>query len=265
MANTVAKIDQSFDKMVMEHVHKNQRRTICLSVRGGEAVLCGEAVSVDLVMENLEEMTVGELIEAMKVMDEGEEKITFKTSKQVSFPPFRVKFKGRLWTAQKARTELTKILGILGFCKGGPKKFKVMSDEPEGWPDAYSFETFEHPSYANLKTTNDIIESILGHHGVDVQLHPYVTEEPPPPQKRKKSTQKQVIQAEDVEMGADVDPNDNSVVEDDEHQASEAVSPPKKKQNTCAYEELRNRNIAERLAVAKSLGIMPLSKEMDNL
>ena len=263
MANTVAKIDQSFDKMVMEHVHKNQRRTLCLSVRGGEAVLCGEANSVDLAMENLKEMTVGELLEAMKVMDDGEEKITFKTSSQVSFPPFQVKFKGRLWTAQKARSELTKILCILGFGKGGPKKFKVMSDEPEGWPDAYSFETFEHPSYANLKTTNDIIESILGHHGVDAYLHPYATEEPPEPQKRKRKAKKQTLETEDVEMGAEDDPNDNTVVEDDEDQASEVVSPPNKKRNIGAYEEIRERNIVERLAMAKSLGIIPHSKEMD--
>ena len=64
MANK--KIDQNFDKMVKEHVCKNQRRSICLSLRDGEAVLCGEENSVDLVLENLESMTVGELIEAMK-------------------------------------------------------------------------------------------------------------------------------------------------------------------------------------------------------
>ena len=72
-----------------------------------------------------------------------------------------------------------------------------------------------------------------------------------------------MIETQDVELDAEVDPNDNSVVEDDEDQGSEAVAPPNKKQNTCAYDELRNRNIAERLAMAKSLGIMPLSKEMD--
>ena len=65
---------------------------------------------------------------------------------------------------------------------------------------------------------------------------------------------------ENIEIGTEVHP---SVVEDDEHQASEAVAPPNKKQNTCAYEELRNKNIAERLAMTKSLGIIPLSKEMD--
>ena len=190
----------------MEHVHKNQRRAICLSVRNGQTVLCGEENSVNLAMENLEEMTVGELLEAMKVMDAGagNEKITFKTTQQVSFPSFKAKFQGRLWTAQKARSELTKILGILGFGKGGPRRFKVVSDEPEGWPDDISFETFEHPSYATLKTTNDIIKSIMEHHGVDAHLHPYEMEEPPTPEKRK---QKEKIMNEVLD-----DPNDNSIV-----------------------------------------------------
>ena len=115
MANTAAKIDEIFDNAVMEHVHTNQRRAICLSVRNGETVLCGEANSVSLAMENLEEMTVGELLEAMKVMDAGagNEKITFKTTQQVSFPSFKAKFQGRLWTAQKARSELTIILAFM--------------------------------------------------------------------------------------------------------------------------------------------------------
>ena len=129
MANK--KIDQNFDKMMREYVCKNQRRSICLSLRDGEAVLCGEENSVDLVLENLESMTVGELIEAMKVMDTIEDPITFKTSKQeneISFPPFAVKFKGRLWTAQKARGALIKILNLLGFGKGGLKSFKVATD-----------------------------------------------------------------------------------------------------------------------------------------
>ena len=71
-----------------------------------------------------------------------------------------------------------------------------------------------------MKTINDIIESILGHYGADAYLHPYTTEEPPAPQKRRK----QILETEDVEMGAEDDPNDNSVVEDNEDHANEVES-----------------------------------------
>ena len=72
----------NFDKMVKKHVCKNQRRSICLSVSNGEALLFGEENSVDIVLESIEKMTVGELLEAMKVMDTVEEPMTFKTSEQ---------------------------------------------------------------------------------------------------------------------------------------------------------------------------------------
>ena len=256
MANK--KIDQNFDKMMREYVCKNQRRSICLSLRDGEAVLCGEENSVDLALENLESMTVGELIEAMKVMDTIEDPITFKTSKQeneISFPPFAVKFKGRLWTAQKARGALIKILNLLGFGKGGLKSFKVATDEPEGWPDEYSFELFKHPSYVNMKACNDIIESLMRYHGVDAHLHPHITEEPPTPQKRKRKGRKAEETVED-------DPNDNSVVENLDEDASEEVSPPEKRRKEKGeYEKMRYRNVAERRALEKSLGIIPHSQE----
>jgi hypothetical protein len=54
--------------------------------------------------------------------------------------------------------------------KGEPR---VAALEPEGWPDEHSFVAFEHPSYANLNTANDIIEGILGYHGFDAKYHPY--------------------------------------------------------------------------------------------
>ena len=71
-----------------------------------------------------------------------------------------------------ARERLSIIMNILGFGKGGTKKFKVAAHEPEGWPDEHSFVAFEHPSYANLNTANDIIEGILGYHGFDAKSHP---------------------------------------------------------------------------------------------
>ena len=163
MSRKTMKIDQNFDKKLSEHVCKNRRRTLCLSLRGTQVVLSGEENCVDLALDNKDEMTVGELMEAIKVMgsEEEDEDMRFKTSEQVVFPPFRVKFKGRLWTTLKAREELGIILSILGFGKGGSRKFNIAADEPAGWPDEHSFETFEHPSHTSLKVANEIIESLF--------------------------------------------------------------------------------------------------------
>ena len=95
-----------------------------------------------------------------------------------------VKFKGRNWTLERARAQLQIYLNILGFGKGGSKKYKSEADEPEGWPD------FLHPSYAKLGTINDIIASLLQFHGYDVQHHTIDDEEDGeedvvPPKRRK--------------------------------------------------------------------------------
>ena len=211
------KVDQNFDKIVEDHVTKNQRRTICISIRGTQAVLSGEENCVDLVKENLEDMTVGELLEAMKLMDNDDQGVMrYKTTEEVVFPPFNVKFKGRLWTLQTARDQLGSVLQVLGFGKRGIKKFKVVADEPEGWPDEYSFETFVHPSHANMKMVNDIVKSILKHHGFDADNHPFIEDEPPTPvkvQSRKRKALEEIRDETENIEGAD--DNDNSKNEEE--------------------------------------------------
>ena len=78
-------------------------------------------------------MTVGELLEAMKLMDNDDQwTMRNKTTEEVFFPIFKVKFKGRLWTLQKARDQLGCVLYVLGFGNRGIKKFKFAADESEG-------------------------------------------------------------------------------------------------------------------------------------
>ena len=120
------------------------------------------------------------------------------------------------------------------------------------WPDAHSFETFEHTSYANMKAANEIIESVLGHHGTDVNIHPFTTEEPEPPvsaRRRKRKAEEKTNENEDVE-----DKNDNSVHDEEEELAG-------KKRKICPYEQLRKRNIAEKRAKEHELGIILHSME----
>ena len=164
------KADQTFDKVLKEHVVKKNRRTLCISIRGSQAVLSGDAEAVTFAQENMENMTVEELMDIMKNMDS--EELEFKTTQKVVFPPMFAKFKGRRWTLNRARDQLNIYLNILGFGKGGSRKYKVPTDEPEGWPDEHSFVNFEHPSYAKLNTVNDILESILSFHGSDANNHP---------------------------------------------------------------------------------------------
>ena len=82
----------------------------------------------------------------------------------------KVKLKGSLWTVQNARDQLSTYLNISGFGKGETKKFKEATDEADGWPDEHSFETFEHPSYANMDDVNNIKESLLKHDGFDLKI-----------------------------------------------------------------------------------------------
>ena len=251
MSKNQIKADQTFDKMLKDHVTNKGRRTLCISIRGSQAVLSGEEDSVVLANENLNEMTVADLIEAMQGMEKDH-------AEKITFPPMKVKFIGCRWSLQVARDQLSIFMNILGFGKGGTKKFKVAAHEPDGWPDEHSFEAFEHPSYANLNMVNDIIQSILDYHGFDAKSHPYTGEEPktPPPKKKKKKVVK-VVERMTVEEANEDDPNDNSITSDEE---SRPVVGPSRKRVLSPYEVMREDNITERLKLMKSIGLVPHSK-----
>ena len=92
-----------------------------MSICGNQVILSGEENSVELARENLESMTVADLMEAMKVMENDnneEEEMRYKSTEKVEFPPMKVKFRGRLWTLQKARdqqwSKKSKLLRVTG-------------------------------------------------------------------------------------------------------------------------------------------------------
>ena len=251
-------------KILKDHVVNKSRRTVCLSVRGSQVVFSGEENSVILAKENMEDMTVADLVEAMKAMDDEPEGLKYKTTETVVFPPMKVKFKGRRWNISAAREQLTIYLNILGFGKGGTRKYKDPADEPEGWPDEHSFLTFEHPAYSKLAIANDIIESLLHHHGIDAQSHPYVGQEPktPPPKTKKR---KRKCQEEEEEEEAD--PNDNSIGEDGLDAEKDVVAREEDdldvvggKDDLSDYEKLREKNIAELNQFRAENDILPHSK-----
>ena len=281
MSKRNLKIDQTFDKFLAEHVAINGRMSFCISIRGSQAVISGEQEIVTLAQENLETITLKDIVENMKRIEKNDTEKHFETSQKVDFPPMEVKFKGQLWTTKKARTQLSTYLNILGFGKKGSRKFKEANDEPAGWPQEHSFETFAHPSYATLDVANDIIESIMNHHGFDAANHPFETEEPEATIQKKRKRKDYPRDIIEENSDAENDLNDNSFNEGQEIQEStnqkrfrvgdddyetldidEEVVPEGK--NTEAvlspYELLRVQNIREKEEFLKKNGIMPISE-----
>ena len=263
--NSEIRADKAFEKNLKEHVVSKKRTTLCLSVRGTQLVFSGEENSVMLAKENMEEMTVADLVEAMKAMDAVQEDLKYRTTEVVSFPPFMVKFRGRRWNIKIAREQLAIILNILGFGKGGTKQYQKAADEPAGWPDEHSFVTFTNPANANLKTASDIMESVL-------YYHPFLGSEPSPPteriRKRKRTAEPPVFIPRDEEE--DINENDNSIGSEEEHNlviddselyGEPAETPPCSHAKTkSAYELIREQNLADLEIFKKTHDILPASK-----
>ena len=60
-----------FKGVLKDHVAKKKRRTLCISIRGSQAVFSGDEESVTFAQENMEHMTVEKLLGAMKDMEQG--------------------------------------------------------------------------------------------------------------------------------------------------------------------------------------------------
>ena len=56
------------------------RRTLCISIRGSQVVFSGEENCVLMASENLENMTISELAEAMKGIVDDSDGLSYKTS-----------------------------------------------------------------------------------------------------------------------------------------------------------------------------------------
>ena len=70
LSKKIVKADQVFDKVLKEHVEKKKCRTLCISIRGDQAVLSGDEKTVSFAKENMESMTLEELMEVMKTMED---------------------------------------------------------------------------------------------------------------------------------------------------------------------------------------------------
>ena len=242
------KADQIFDKVVKEHVEKKKRRALCITIRGDQAVLSGDEEFVDFVKANKESMTLEEMLGVIKSLEDGS--YNYKTTQQVQFPPMSSRFKSSRWTLEKARDQLQMVLNIVGFGKGGSRKYRVEADEPEGWPDEHSFVDFVHPSYAKLDVVNDIIVGILAYHGYDAEKHPFLDEELDVDEQDEDEQEEAIVHVEpeeDLENHApsmDMNDNDNEDNEEETDTGDEEVDEEIPKLSE--YERLRARNISEK-------------------
>ena len=118
------KADKKYEASVKIHFEKQKRRTLCFSVRGERIVISGEENAIDFTLLNMESMTVKEMMDVIKTMDDVVN-MKYKTTETVVFPPIKSKFKGKKWSLLIARNELTACLNILVFGKGGVRKCRV--------------------------------------------------------------------------------------------------------------------------------------------
>ena len=272
LSKKIVKADQVFDKVLKEHVEKKKRRTLCISIRGDQAVLSGDDKTVQFVTENMESMTVEELLDVMKTMEDENPK--YKTTQQIRFPPMFAKFKGCHWKLERARDQLQIYLNILGFGKGGSRKYRVEADEPEGWPDEHSFVDFLHPLYAKLSVVNDIIESILRFHGYEANTHPSLEDDD------EDEEQNLEDEVQDEEPLHQVNNQNDSINTENDNESDQSLEledddeePPAEENNQngdnnleedraelSPYERLRDNNINERKRKMEEAGIFPHSQ-----
>ena len=120
MDKKAVKADQKFEASLKLHIEKQKRRTLCFSVRGDQIVMSGKENALDFTLLNMESMTVKEMMDVIKTMED-DVNMKYKTRGTVVFPPLKEKFKGKKWSLLIARNELTTCLNILGFAKGWSK------------------------------------------------------------------------------------------------------------------------------------------------
>ena len=89
MSRKVFRKNQTFDKVLSDHVKKDGQVSLCFSIRGNQTVISGERRSVEFATDNLDKVTLAELLHAMKSVDQEVEGVKeYKTTERVEFPPW---------------------------------------------------------------------------------------------------------------------------------------------------------------------------------
>ena len=158
--------DKMLGKAIEEYVEKSKRTVLVVTEFDQRA-----EVIVSSRIKKLAKKT--ELIKALKELFEHDDEkdaatddYILQSDKRFHLPKLAVPFKDaeRGWNNDVVVDQATLYLNILGYGKGGNKslsdtKFKK-AEKPEWWDNDNNFQKYSHPSKAEMKVNEDVIESI---------------------------------------------------------------------------------------------------------
>ena len=243
------KNDKSLARKIKSHVESCHKHTFAVSIIDGQVFLMGEQGVLSFMEAEAKHVTIHELLKKLAEdhgtkSGDGEEDAQLKYSEVIFpvFPKLSVPFKSRKWAFDVARAHLLRIFHILGFGHGSVKKYGRETDEPAGWPQHHSWEEFGKkggPNHASIRLANDVIESILSHHGYDAHTHhveePLATED--------NDVEEEVHDQPEVHGGEALDNMDDM---DPDHDHLNVVAG---ECDLCDYFKLRDKTVAERRAI----------------
>ena len=290
--------DKVFGKAIIDYGERSRRNVLVVTEFENRA----EIIVSNNIAKKLEKKP--KLVEALQELfelrndEEVQDDYSIVSNRGIHLPKLSVPFKdvSRGWNNDMVVDQTTLYLNILGYGKGGSKslvdtKFKN-AEKPEWWDDSNNFEKYSHPSKVKMKVNEDVIESILRHHGYDPMTHCEIPE--PKVKKTKKSMRKNkkrilgesLIEDDPAILDLRVDSNDNNdegnktatddESEDDWEDSDEKtddvdVVPKKKTKKQLANPKLSwfeenviKKNIKEREELAKKLGIDNIADEFRN-
>ena len=294
--------DRMFGKAIADYGETSKRKVLVVTEFDNRA----EIVVSSKIAKKLEKRPG--LVKALKELfelenDSEDEDYELLSDKSFYLPKLSVPFKNveQGWTYDVVIDQATLYLNILGYGKGGTKslvdtKFKS-AEKPVWWDDSNNFAKYSAPSKAKMKVNEDVIESILKHHGYDPETHCEFSE--PIKKKNRKMAKKKgkhilgesLIEDDPAILDLRVDKNDNSnnheVTDEDEDEDADEdedssegsdnsngniadyVVPKKRTKKELAKPKLSwfeenviQKNIKEREDFAKKLGIDTIADEL---
>ena len=171
--------DKRFSKVMDAYVEEDKRELFSVTLFNGKPNFFASPRVAKLLEESPSVLeTLTEIFEKKLELDENkvEERVMHKIGEPelpMLFAPFKDKARG--WTKETVSEQLTLYLNILGYGYGGDKSLTKTknkeSTKPSWFPPSVDFDGYSHPSHAKLSENEDILESLMKHHGLDPLTH----------------------------------------------------------------------------------------------
>ena len=162
---------EALKNALKDNVENEQSHSVLLSIsKQGKIQVSGEKNLVSYLKSHADATFDEVLNKVTELHDNNNAALEYDEQTLMKFPKLKFEFKSKQWTLSVARDYLRTYFNILGFGKGQYLSYKHASNQPQGWPDTVAFETFE-PNMVNKLDANEIIESLLRYHNIDVKKH----------------------------------------------------------------------------------------------